>query len=216
MSRLKKGIYISPAEGFTLPIHTHQQEKQEETLFFRMLYRAESGRIGFDADPDGERLLEWLLSDAWAWDRSTQKMKRFLDEISSLQDPYFFLSKLGIRRTFTQKITYHHPNKKLKKLFDEAETYHSGPEREEKAQCPFISRMPLVDELEVVCQELLAVVDDCDMVAVWLMAQVQAILLLKDCPSFREKLLKKCQELHIPVMFVESEAQLPQWYMVEA
>ena len=213
----KKGVYISKADWITSRLHFDEAEKQKEELFYHILYRAESGRIGFDADSDGEAILRWLFTDAWAWNRKDQRTEKFIEIREEAESQDVFLSRLGgPPRTSALYITYHQPNKCLKKLFTKAEAYYARKVQQENdwevplSWLPLLVQLPQI-KLEAACLGLTNLVNECEMIAVWLIAQLEAILLLKDFSSFQARLQEACHKRGLELFVVESSDQLPEW-----
>ena len=160
----------------------------------RIVYRAASGRVGFDADEIGQILFGKLLKNAVAWDCQKNRLRSF-SEIPS-QDPYLFLASFGVPSIPTNIITYHKLNEAL------VSDISSVTNR--IAQLPTIKR-------ELLYTELLELLPQSETIVVWDMMGVEPLVITKNCNKFIAQLKAQCQKANVKFYNVETEDQLPEW-----
>ena len=175
---------------------------------YRVLYRSESGRLGFDSDNNGEIILKWLLTDALAWDASSNNRKKF--DSKWLKSPYSYLASLGVPSVPTKIVTYHFTNDKILKLFDLAKHHSSSQLKIKKHKTPLICDIPFL-KLDELYDELFGLLPECGMIVVWNMFQVEANILTNKNFSFFEGLKEKCISEGIALHCVDEEKCMPQW-----
>ena len=211
---LKRGIYISKADWLTSRLPFNETEKQKANLFCHFVYQKKPGRIGSHTDRDVAILLKWLLTDAWGWNKEKQRVEKFAERS---QSEYFVWSREHWPHPRLRGITYHQPGERLKKLFAKAEAYYARQETRKDdrdvplSQLPLLARLSQTD-LEATYLGLMNLVDECEMIAAWFSWQFEAILLLKDFPSFQARLQEACHERELELIIVDHEHQLPDWF----
>ena len=178
---------------------------------FRMVYLSETGRTGFDADKNASILLECLLSGAVSWDVALNKKREFLLEREELNDPYFYLSGMGvISNRYTNKILYHNPDSKILNDFDKATAVNRISKKNDNLKLPMICSLPLL-EMKEVYRELSNYLEHCEMISIWSIARMDVELIVSEPESFISNIKELCKKKNLLFYYIENESKLPAW-----
>ncbi len=169
-------------------------EPSQLFTFLRVLYRSDTGRIGFDADDTGLRLLAKILEGAVAWDYNKKQLRHFSERED--KDPYLFLASFGVPATLTNIITYHNPK---------ADSFNAT--NSILRELPYLPTM----DREQIYSHLLKILPICKYIVVWNMMDVGALLITEESNKVITWLQDECTKAALKYYDVESVNHLPEW-----